>query len=70
MWRSIPPTSASVPPGLLQHVGPTLFCGSGGVRYELVEIGVDGALPERGLHFKSVRLQLLAYCGSMSLQAG
>jgi hypothetical protein len=40
------------------------------VRYELVEIGVDGVLPERGLLFKSVRLQLLAYCGSMSLQAG
>jgi hypothetical protein len=43
---------------------PTVFCGSGGLRYELVEIGVDGVLRERGLHFKNVRLQLLAYCGA------
>jgi hypothetical protein len=41
-----------------------VFCGSGGLRYELVEIGVDGVLRERGLHFKNVRLQLLAYCGA------
>jgi hypothetical protein len=29
------------PPWVLQHIGPTVFCGSGGLRFELVEIGVD-----------------------------
>ena len=45
---------------ILQDVAPALFDGGGGLRLELIQVGLDAVLAQCGPHFGSARLQVVS----------